>query len=339
MNIMKKGIIYSLFIGLLALASCSPRVTTTLIKAKAPLEEGEEVTVLQPEDPELAHALVIETFKASGKEYEPMVEIATDKAREAGANVLRIVNRRSPDIASPKHRFTAVAYWADDSVKADSTAVTLDQLGYELNIRPLSSGWHFAVQGGAVYRLGTIPSTSGKVEEQHYKNMRWGYSYGADASYFLHENLGIGVKFLNFHSEDSMPVSAINKNGSTVYGVSEDKVDIYFIGPVVTFRLPSRDRRNAFMARFGAGYDGYYDKGIALNVKGTIKSKTLGLLYEVGYDFGISKHLSAGASLTFVASFLKGMDVTIGKDSGHVELSENNNISHLGLNIGLRYNI
>ena len=73
--------------------------------------------------------------------------------------------------------------------------------------------------------------------------MRWGYSYEADASYFILENLGLGVKFHNFHSGDSMPVSAV-VNGNIVEGVSEDNVDIYFIGPIATYRLPSRNRNN-----------------------------------------------------------------------------------------------
>ena len=53
-------------ICVLFLAGCSPKVTTTLIKAKAPLEEGEELTVLQPEDPELANAVPVKVIRSPG---------------------------------------------------------------------------------------------------------------------------------------------------------------------------------------------------------------------------------------------------------------------------------
>ncbi|MBR4596692.1 MAG: hypothetical protein IKO31_08230 [Bacteroidales bacterium] len=64
------------------------------------------------------------------------------------------------------------------------------------------------------------------------------------------------------------------------------------------------------------------------------------LSHEVGYDFGISKHLSVGAALTFVMGFINAIDLTIkGQGSTHIDLDKNDieNISHLGLNIGLRY--
>ena len=340
---MKKGISYSLFLGFLALAGCSPKVTTTLIKAKAPLESEEELAIVQPEQEVPEGSVILETLKLSGRDYEELIGIAEEKARAAGGDILKIANHLEPDITSPKHRVSAAVFSADDSFLegAKHPSISDDDLESQLDLRPLSGGWRFAVQGGGVYRLGKIKENLGKVEEQHLKNMRWGYSYGADVSYFILENLGLGVKFHNFHSGDSMPVSAI-VNGNIVEGVNEDNIDIYFIGPIATYRLPSRNRNNAFLARVGLGYEGYYDKGTSLNVEGTIKGKTIGVLYEVGYDFGISKHLSVGAALTFVMGFINAIDLTIkGQGSTHIDLGKNDieNISHLGLNIGLRYNL
>ena len=340
---MKKGIIYSLFLGFLALAGCSPKVTTTLIKAKAPLEPEEELAIVQPEQEVPEGSVILETLKLSGRDYEELIGIAEEKARAAGGDILKIANHLEPDITSPKHRVSAAVFSADDSFLegAKHPSISDDDLESQLDLRPISGGWRFAVQGGGVYRLGKIKENLGKVEEQHLKNMRWGYSYGVDVSYFILENLGLGVKFHNFHSGDSMPVSAI-VNGNLVEGVNEDNVDIYFIGPIATYRLPSRNRNNAFLARVGLGYEGYYDKGTSLNVEGTIKGKTIGVLYEVGYDFGISKHLSVGAALTFVMGFINAIDLTIkGQGSTHIDLGKNDieNISHLGLNIGLRYNL
>ena len=65
---MKKGIIYSLFLGFLALAGCSPKVTTTLIKAKAPLEPEEELAIVQPDQEVPEGSVILETMKLTGKD-------------------------------------------------------------------------------------------------------------------------------------------------------------------------------------------------------------------------------------------------------------------------------
>ena len=95
---MKKGIIYSLFLGLMALAGCSPKVTTTLIKAKEPLAPDEEVTVLQPEQSQPEDAVVLETIRMQGNDYDELIGMATDEARTTGGEVLKIVEHLNPDI-------------------------------------------------------------------------------------------------------------------------------------------------------------------------------------------------------------------------------------------------
>ncbi|MDT3388600.1 MAG: porin family protein [Bacteroidota bacterium] len=340
---MKKGIIYSLFLGFLALAGCSPKVTVNYIKAKAPLEPEEEVATLQPSESVPDGAVVLEAMRLTGADYQELVGMATEKARDAGGDILKIINHLEPDIASPRHRVSALVFAADSSFLQGTQApsVSADELASWMNLRRESCGWHFAAQGGAVYRLGRVANNLSNVEAQHIKNMRWGFSYGADVSYFVHENFGVGIKFHNFHSADSMPISAVDQSGKVLEGVEEDKMDIYFIGPIATFRLPSRNRANAFFARMGIGFEGYYDYGRVMDVKGTIKGRTAGILYEAGYDFGISKHLSVGANITYLIGFLTGIDVNTNQQSGHIDLDKDNmeNISHIGLNIGLRYNL
>lgn len=340
---MKKGIIYSLFLGFLALAGCSPKVTVNYIKAKAPLEPEEEVATLQASESVPDGAVVLEAMRLTGADYQELVGMATEKARDAGGDILKITNHLEPDIASPRHRVSALVFAADSSFLQGTQApsVSADELASWMNLRREPCGWHFAAQGGAVYRLGRVANNLSNVEQQHIKNMRWGFSYGADVSYFVHENFGVGIKFHNFHSADSMPISVLDQSGKVLEGVEEDKMDIYFIGPIATFRLPSRNRANAFFARVGIGFEGYYDYGRVMDVKGTIKGRTAGILYEAGYDFGISKHLSVGANITYLIGFLTGIDVNTNQQSGHIDLDKANmeNISHIGLNIGLRYNL
>ena len=340
---MHNRIITLILLGIIFLAGCSPKVTVNLIKAKAPLEPEEEVAIRETSESVPEGAVVLEAIKLTGADYQELVDMATEKARNAGGDILKITNHLDPDITSPRHRVSAMVFSADSSFLQGSKApsVPADDLASWMNLRRQSCGWHFAVQGGAVYRLGKIASNLSNVEQQHIKNMRWGFSYGADVSYFVHENFGVGIKFHNFHSEDSMPISVLDQSGKVLEGVEEDKMDIYFIGPIATFRLPSRNRANAFFARMGIGFEGYYDYGRVMDITGTIKGRTAGILYEAGYDFGISKHLSVGANITYLIGFLTGLDVNTNQQSGHIDLDKDNmeNISHIGLNIGLRYNL
>jgi len=340
---MHNRIITLILLGIIFLAGCSPKVTVNYIKAKAPLEPEEEVATLQPSESVPDGAVVLEAMRLTGADYQELVGMATEKARDAGGDILKITNHLEPDIASPKHRVSALVFAADSSFLQGTKApsVSADELASWMNLRRESCGWHFAAQGGVVYRLGKIANNLSNVEQQHIKNMRWGFSYGADVSYFVHENFGVGIKFHNFHSADSMPISVLDQSGKVLEGVEEDKMDIYFIGPIATFRLPSRNRANAFFARLGIGFEGYYDYGRVMDITGTIKGRTAGILYEAGYDFGISKHLSVGANITYLIGFLTGLDVNINQQSGHIDLDKDNmeNISHIGLNIGLRYNL
>ena len=166
---MKKGIIYSLFLGLMALAGCSPKVATTLIKAKEPLEPEEELAIVQPDQEVPEGSVILETMKLTGKDYDELVGMAQDNARTAGGDVLKIAAHLEPDITSPRHRVSAAVFASDDSFLegADHPSVSKDDLESQLDLRPLSGGWRFAVQGGGVYRLGKIKENMGTACQEY----------------------------------------------------------------------------------------------------------------------------------------------------------------------------
>lgn len=331
---------FSLFLAALFLASCSPLVTTTLIKAKAPLEEGEEVTVLQKEDPEPEDAVVLKTIRMQGKDYDDLIGMATDEARTTGGEVLKIVDHLNPDITSPRHRVSALVLSADesDSTITSSSRVATDVIESDLDLRKESWSVRIAVQGGASYRIGKEPQGVDAVMSAHIQNRRWGINYGADVTVFISENIGVGIKAQNVYYGDKMPASANGKNGFL-----EDYENIWFAGPIFTFRMPSKNRNNAFLARAGYGLAGYSDWGKAVvEPSYTISGITPGLLLEVGYDFGITKNLSVGAALTFVtgaakyatAKYSNGKTVNLSMDKDQAE-----SLRSIGLSIGLRYNL
>ena len=338
---MKKAIIYSLILVTLVLVGCSPKVTTTLIKAKAPLEPGEEVTVLQPEDQQPENAVVLETIQMQGKDYEELVDLATEQARTTGGDAVKIVAHFDPDITSPRHRVSAAVLSTDESMlsNSESSRVTPEFIESELDINKENWSVRIAVQGGAAYRIGKEPQGVDAVMSAHIKNRRIGAMYGADVTFFFSENLGVGIKAQNVYYGDKMPASLNGKNGYL-----EDYENIWFAGPVFTFRMPSRNRNNAFLARAGYGLMGYSDWGKAvLATSYKIYGITPGLLLEVGYDFGIAKNLSVGAALTFVSGALKYSNVKYSNGTqasvSTTDPDSAESLRSIGLNIGLRYNL
>lgn len=342
---MKNSINLSVILGTLALVGCSPKVTTTLIKAKAPLEPGEEVTVLQPEQSQPEDAVVLETIRMQGNDYGELVTLAEEKARTAGGNILKIVQHFEPDITSPRHRVGAVVLSADDSIlsEEETTNVIPDFIGSELDTRKENWSVRIAIQGGGAYRFGKDVAGVEEVVTAHNNNRRWGPTYGADVSFFFSDYFGVGLRAQNVYYADKMPASATDKYGRVKNGYLEDYENIWFAGVVFSSRLPSKNRNNAFLARAGYGIAGYSDWGQTIVPPSyTISGTAPALLLELGYDFGIAKNLSVGAALTFIRGAMKNASVitsdgraaSITADSDNAE-----SLSSLSLSIGLRYNL
>ena len=170
---MKQSLSY-LFLCLFIFASCSPKMTTTLIKAQAPLEEDVEVKVFPPEAQEPEHAIPLQTIKLVGDDYDELVEMAKDQARQAGGNVLQIVKHLSPDISCPRNRMAAVALSTCDSLSTD--AGSPQSFASELDLKDASKTIRIALQGGIAYRLGTRKMGLNTAIKQHVQNMKWGGS-------------------------------------------------------------------------------------------------------------------------------------------------------------------
>lgn len=342
---MKNSINLSVILGTLALVGCSPKVTTTLIKAKAPLGPGEEIAVLQPEQSQPEDAVVLETIRMQGNDYGELVTLAEEKARTAGGNILKIAQHFEPDITSPRHRVGAVVLSADESIlsEEETTNVIPDFIGSELDARKENWSVRIAIQGGGAYRFGKDVAGVEEVVTAHNNNRRWGPTYGADISFFVSDYFGVGLRAQNVYYADKMPASATDKYGTVKNGYLEDYENIWFAGVVFSSRLPSKNRNNAFLARAGYGIAGYSDWGQTIVPPSyTISGTAPALLLELGYDFGIAKNLSVGAALTFIRGAMKNASVitsdgratSITADSDNAE-----SLSSLSLSIGLRYNL
>lgn len=194
---------------------------------------------------------------------------------------------------------------------------------------------HFRIgaYGGLGWRVGALPKDLNSDVRAHLKNLRFGTVYSADAAWYISDFMGVGVKgsYLAVGKESAALKS---EDGAIAYG----RVRTTFVGPFFAMRYYSVNMRHSFLANFGLGYLGYRDTASAFGDY-QMTGSTLGLLYEIGYDFHFNKTLSWGVALSEVAGQLTSMESrangntrTIQFDKGAVE-----NISHLQIMLGIHF--
>lgn len=109
------------------LSGCSPKITSSFTSYHTPLVKDAEVLVLEidvpmPENAEVLGQIKIGDtgFTTKNGNYAAVLNIARDKARQAGGNVVKITEHKSPDLFSSIHRIKADILRVDDlSVLSD----------------------------------------------------------------------------------------------------------------------------------------------------------------------------------------------------------------------------
>lgn len=200
--------------------------------------------------------------------------------------------------------------------------------------------WRFSAQGGYAYRVGKIDKSQDAVVVDHIKNLKHGITYGADATWFFMESLGVGLKYNSLKVCSSEQVTVTYDDGTQKSGLLEDKINIGFLGPIASYRVLSRNARSAFFMNVGLGYMEYKNCAVLIDPF-IIKGGTMGYLYEIGYDLSITDRISLGAMMSFVSGTLTGYKTNQGESWNTVDLESDSyeSLNHLNLSIGLRINL
>lgn len=199
------------------------------------------------------------------------------------------------------------------------------------------SSWRFAAQGGYAYRVGKVDKSQDAVLVNHIKKLKHGVTYGADATWFFMDSIGIGLKYNSLNVGNSELVTVTYDDGTQKSGLLEDNINIWFFGPIASYRILSRNMRNAFFMNVGLGYMGYKDRTVLIDPF-IIKGGTLGYLYEFGYDQSLTDKIFLGAMLSFVSGTLTGYQSNQGGSWNTVNLESDSyeSLNHINLSIGLR---
>ncbi len=198
--------------------------------------------------------------------------------------------------------------------------------------------WRIGIQGGYAYRLGRVDKSMDQVLVDHTEKMKNGFGFSADATWYFMQSLGVGVKYDAHFASNGEYVTVTYDDGTQESGQMKENVNVWFLGPMVSYRALSRNMRHAFIMNLGAGYIGYKDNMMLIDPF-IIKGASAGYLYELGYDFNISKNIAVGAMLTMISGSLHSYKTDASGSWEKVSLDEAQNLSHIGLSVGIRFNL
>ncbi len=198
-----------------------------------------------------------------------------------------------------------------------------------------------SLNGGYSRRIAIFDEDSmDPVLYMHNKKLLGGFSGSAEVTYFTSQTGGFGLKFNEFRASNDELVTVTYDDGTQKSGVMDETIDLFFIGPVGTYRKLSSFGERAFIFSFGYGVVGDLDKMLLIDDKYLINGFTTGYLLELGYDFTLSDHFAFGASMSAIAASLSSYNITDSdgqKEFVKLDKDSYQGLMHVNLQIGIRY--
>lgn len=201
------------------------------------------------------------------------------------------------------------------------------------NIAPM---WRVSIKAGASYY--PIKYDGDSMMREYYKGLKWGVNLGADVTYFMARNWGIGAKFNDAHFANSATGTVYYNSGESKSGVIADDINVYYAGPSVSYRWLSSNNMYSFLFYYSLGYMGFYDKSKVVDPL-DMKGATLGYALGLDFDLGITKHIAFGLGADVVSGSLSSYSATMNGMTQKVTMEKGQvmGISHIDLTAGLRF--
>lgn len=201
--------------------------------------------------------------------------------------------------------------------------------------------WRLAGQAGFSYRTGKLADNIPAGFEDYIRELKSGYHYGLDFTFFITEPIGIGLKYTCSKSANSMNnVTLEDPWGETNSGTLNELITMSFYGPSFTTRLISANKTNAFLLSLSIGYLDYNDSFSIVNDY-TYNGNTVGLVWDMAYDIGISDRTSLGIMLSLTTGSLSELELSNGINviTEKREAENYENLSRIDLSLGLRFGL
>jgi len=189
--------------------------------------------------------------------------------------------------------------------------------------------------GGPSYMLGKISDDVPEDFIPYYKKLKSGYHLGGDIRFFTSEYFGLGLKYMNFKTQNKIEkIYATNTvTGVTMTGSLEDDITIQYFGPIVSAKFHNKNNNIFFLINMSMGYIGYKNYATLIDSY-TLTGNTIGEISEFIIDIKIDKNFAFGCGL----SYMVGSMSSIKKDGEVIKLEDDEyiSVSRIDFSLGLR---
>jgi hypothetical protein len=200
--------------------------------------------------------------------------------------------------------------------------------------------FRLALIGGFSYQTAKVSENIPEAFRDYVKELKSGYHFGGDISYYFMETMGFGAKYCMFKSSNSEDIYLQDMLGNRTYGKMSDDVSLVYIGPSFSTRLLNHDKSNAFFTNLSLGYMAYSNDKVMID-NYTMTGNTLGFAIDIGYDIGLSEKLSLGFQLSMISGSLFKFEWDDGNTIKTIELEEGQyeSLNRIDFSIGLVYKL
>lgn len=199
---------------------------------------------------------------------------------------------------------------------------------------------HFriAINGGYSYQTARVAENVPSDFKDYISELKSGYHFGGELTYYFTEPLGFGFKYHLFKSSNSLDNIYIEDIDGITYGKMSDDLTISFIGPTFATRILSHDKKNAFLLNLSLGYMGYSNDKVIID-KYKMTGSTMGLSFDIGYDIGLSENLSLGFQISYLTGTLIEYEWNDGTKTETIKLERGQyeSLNRIDFSVGLRF--
>ncbi|MDR2039129.1 MAG: porin family protein [Bacteroidales bacterium] len=194
-----------------------------------------------------------------------------------------------------------------------------DTLSYqEIEYQPFRIGLNI----GGGYRFGKSYETGNSGFDHLADGTKIGFIFGAEATYFFFNNLGLGLRYNYFGYSNNEESNTLNFKTS-------------YIGPSLYGRIKLGNPNMFLVPSVGAGYMRERQSSTYDSQSIDIKGNTIGMMASVSFDFKISN----GAIISIEAAYMGGsLSKWKEKNGGNFTLPDNQKegLSRIDLKIGIK---
>ncbi len=201
-------------------------------------------------------------------------------------------------------------------------------------------GFRFGGHYGFSYLLMNISDVPNSVLKEYLRGLKSGSAYAVSMNYYGKRNLGVGAKFMQFNTSNSIDnVVIYTSNGNFNTGRLSDNITMSYYGISLGYRLPML-KNNKWRAVFdwGYGYQSYINQGEIIDPV-TITTSSFAVSYEIGFDYSVSKNFALGFTGLLVGAGATEYTYDYGSYKTTVKVPDNkqDNLGRVEFTFGLRY--